>query len=47
METMDDLKKIIVELNENLSKMGQKLFTKKNEDENEKISEKEENGQKN
>ena len=46
METMDDLKKIIVELNENLSKMGQKLFTKKNEDENEKISEKEENGQK-
>ena len=36
MEAMDDLKKIISELNAKLNQMGQKLFTKKNQDKNEK-----------
>ena len=39
MEAMDDLKKIIIELNSKLNQMGQKLFLKKTQDKNEKSSE--------
>ena len=36
MTAMNDLKKIIIELNAKLNQMGQKLFTKKNQEKNEK-----------